>query len=80
MGNYNANKLTVDSTGPIGDGKHMAYRVMAGYQDAKDYIPGAIIIYAGAAEFTYKFSDTAKLTIKYFGQPATRGWRRRGRG
>jgi iron complex outermembrane receptor protein len=67
LGNYNADEFTVDTTGPIGDGKHMAYRVIAEYQDAKEYLPGAVITYAGAAEFTYKFSDTAKLTFKYFG-------------
>jgi outer membrane receptor for monomeric catechols len=68
VGNFNANKVTVDSTGPLGDGKHMAYRIMAGYQDSGSMpVPGAIIIWAGAAEFTYKFSDTAKLVVKYFG-------------
>jgi iron complex outermembrane receptor protein len=67
VGNYNANKITVDSTGPIGDGKHMAYRVLASYQDSRNYAPGTYTAWAGAAEFTYKFSDTAKVMVKYFG-------------
>jgi iron complex outermembrane receptor protein len=67
VGNYMANKVTVDSTGPLGDGKHMAYRVIAAYQDSRTYLPGSEIAWAGAAEFTYKFSDTAKFTVKYFG-------------
>ncbi len=67
VGNFNADKVTVDSTGPIGDGKHMAFRAIASYQDAQTYAPGSVITYAGSAQFTYKFSDTAKFTVKYFG-------------
>jgi len=67
VGNFNANKASVDTTGPLGDSKHMAYRFIASYQDADTYLPGRNTYQAVAAEFTYKFSDTAKLTFKYFG-------------
>jgi outer membrane receptor for monomeric catechols len=67
VGNYNANRVSIDSTGPLGTGQHMAYRIIGSYQDAQTYLPGAVINYAGAAELTYKFSDTAKLMLKYFG-------------
>jgi outer membrane receptor protein involved in Fe transport len=68
VGNYNAGKITFDSTGPLGDGKHMAYRVIADYQDAQTYVPGDIRMWAASAQLVYKFSDTAKLTVKYFGE------------
>ena len=67
VGNLSANKFSVDTTGPIGDGKHMAYRVIASYQDAQSYQPGSTVVDALAAMFTYKFTDTAKFTFKYFG-------------
>ncbi|MDB6165352.1 MAG: TonB-dependent receptor plug [Lacunisphaera sp.] len=67
FGNYNANKYTVDTTGPIGDGKHMAYRVIGAYQDSKLYMPGAVRNFSGSAQLTYTFSDTAQVTFKYFG-------------
>jgi hypothetical protein len=73
VGNYNANRLTVDSTGPLGNGQHMAFRVMAAYQDSRVYNEGAEINWAGGAEFTYKFSNTAKFTIKYFGEQQRHG-------
>ncbi|HZZ58711.1 MAG TPA: TonB-dependent receptor plug domain-containing protein, partial [Opitutaceae bacterium] len=71
FGEYDANKYVVDSTGPIGDGKHMAYRVIADYQDSMTYLPGANLWFSGAAEFTYKFTDTSKITFKYFGSQET---------
>src|SRR5580700_11065412 len=60
VGNYDGNQFTFDTTGPIGDGKHMAYRFLGLYQDAAQYTPGSVITFAGAAEFTYKFSDSAQ--------------------
>ena len=67
VGNYNANIFTVDTTGPLGDGKHMAYRVIASYQSARTWLPGSMSYYAVGGGFTYKFKDTNKLTVKYFG-------------
>jgi outer membrane receptor protein involved in Fe transport len=68
IGNYNAGKFTVDTTGPLGDGKHMAFRVIADYQDAKTYVPGGLRQWTTSEQFTYKFSSTANLTLKYIGE------------
>ncbi|HTB81704.1 MAG TPA: TonB-dependent receptor plug domain-containing protein [Opitutaceae bacterium] len=69
VGNYSAQKLTIDTTGPIplGDGKHLAYRVIATGQNTDTYIPGRWKKYDVAAELTYRFSPTAEITFKYFG-------------
>ena len=66
VGNYNANRYTIDTTGPIN--QHIAFRVMADYQDSKTYVPGAIRQQNLGLELTYKFSDKSKLTLKYFGE------------
>jgi hypothetical protein len=73
VGNYNANRFMVDSTGPLGNGKHWAYRVLAAFQKARTYLPGTVEDWAGGAELTYKFSATANLTFKYFGQQTRTG-------
>lgn len=73
VGNYNGNKVAVDVTGPLGDGKHMAYRVIADFQDAQTFQPGSFRESALAAEFTYAFSDKTKFMIKYFGDYQYRG-------
>jgi outer membrane receptor protein involved in Fe transport len=69
-GNYYAGGVGIDSTGPIpiGDGKHWAYRVIADYQEYRAYMPGSVKTDSAAVEFTYKFSDTAKVTFKYIGE------------
>lgn len=67
-GNYYAGGVSVDTTGPIGDGKHMAYRVIADYQEYRCYMPGSFKMATAAAEFTYKFSDRAKVTVKYISE------------
>ncbi len=66
-GNYSAGKITVDSTGPIGDGEHWAYRVISDYQDGRTYVPGSIREWDLSTQLTRKFSDGAQLTFKYFG-------------
>jgi outer membrane receptor protein involved in Fe transport len=66
FGNYDANRFTLDTTGPITD--HVAYRILADFQDAKTYVPGAIRQQNLGLELTYKFSDATKLTLKYFGE------------
>lgn len=71
VGLYDANKYVLDSTGPIGSGDHMAYRVIFDYQDSQTYLPGANRWFSGAAEFTYKFNDKSQLTFKYFGSQET---------
>jgi len=66
VGNYNANRYTIDTTGPITD--RLAYRVIADYQDGNTYVPGALREQNLGLELTYKFSNTTKLTVKYFGE------------
>jgi iron complex outermembrane receptor protein len=73
IGNYNANRVTVDATGPIGDGKHWAYRFLAAYQDTSSFMPGTFINFDVGAGLTYKISDTAKVTLKYIGQQGRYG-------
>jgi len=69
VGNFAAQKIAFDSTGPIplGDGQHWAYRVMGSVQDTYTYIPGKFQKWDIGAELTYKFNDTARITLKYFG-------------
>jgi len=67
IGNYNAGKVALDSTGPLGGGKHWAYRVIGDYQDARTYVPGSIRQWNVSPQLTCRFSDTAELTLKYFG-------------
>jgi iron complex outermembrane receptor protein len=61
VGNYNANRYTLDTTGPITP--HLAYRLMADYQDSNTYVPGAIRQENIGFELAYKFSDQAHLQI-----------------
>jgi len=73
VGNFDADQLSVDATGPLGDGKHMAYRVMAWYMDTPTYMPGTSSAEAVGTQFTYKFTDTAQVTVKYFGFQTRQG-------
>ncbi len=66
-GNYNAGKVTIDSTGPLGAGDRWAYRVIGDYQDGRTFVPGRIRQWNLSAQLTRRFSDTTQLTFKYFG-------------
>ncbi|HEY3757201.1 MAG TPA: TonB-dependent receptor plug domain-containing protein [Opitutaceae bacterium] len=68
FGNYDGNKATFDSTGPVPglDGR-LAYRVVAAFQDAQTYIPGGIERKVIEIALSYKVSDTSNLTFKYVG-------------
>lgn len=68
VGNYNAQKFTLDTTGPLGNGKHWAYRLIGSIQDTDTYVPGSLRQYNGSAQLEYAFSPTAKITFKYFGE------------
>ena len=68
VGNYNAQKFVVDTTGPIADSKHWAYRAIASIQDTKTFVPGTLKQYNGSVQLEYAFSPTAKITVKYFGE------------
>ena len=68
VGNYNAQKVVLDSTGPLPQNDKLAYRLIASYQNTKTYEPGKVKQFNGSAQLAYKFSDTSKLTFKWFGQ------------
>jgi iron complex outermembrane recepter protein len=70
MGNYNAGKVTIDSTGPVplGGSPNWSYRVIGDYQDGETYVPGAIRQSDLSLQLRYQFTDSAAVTIKYFGQ------------
>ena len=65
VGNYNAGKVGIDSTGAIT--KHLAYRLIGAYQDAQTYVPGQVIQQNLAAELKYQFSTSSQMTFKYIG-------------
>src|ERR1039457_4511235 len=67
-GNYFAGGVSIDTTGPLDAGKHWAYRVIADYQEYQAFMPGSVKMATGAAELTYRFSDTAKVTFKYISE------------
>lgn len=69
VGNYSAQKFAFDYTGPvpIGDGKHLAYRIIGSGQDTDTYIPGKFEKWDIGAELLYQFTPNSKLTFKYFG-------------
>jgi iron complex outermembrane receptor protein len=69
VGNYSAQKVAADVTGPIPMFGHnnLAYRIMATDQDTHTYIPGHYKKADVAVEFEYKFSEANKITFKYFG-------------
>jgi outer membrane receptor protein involved in Fe transport len=64
IGRFFANKITTDSTGPVPGVKSLAYRVVAGYQDADSSVPGSVRSWSVNPQFTYKFSERTKLTVK----------------
>jgi iron complex outermembrane receptor protein len=70
MGNYNAGKVTVDSTGPLpgAEDTRWTYRVIGDYQDARTYVPGSIRQSDLSLQLRYQFTDSSAVTIKYFGQ------------
>ncbi|HZP59122.1 MAG TPA: TonB-dependent receptor [Opitutaceae bacterium] len=75
VGNYDSNKWTVDSTGAVVPSiPRLAMRIIASYQDAKTYIPGAVRQQNLEVAFAYKFTNTSKLTVKYIGED----WGQRG--
>ncbi len=68
LGNYNAQKLTVDATGPFSPGSKWAYRIVGSAQDTKTYVPGKLEQYNGSGMLTYQIGPNAKLELKYFGE------------
>src|SRR5258708_1770343 len=68
VGSFDAQKFTVDSTGPLPWGSDkLAYRIVANTQDTRSYLPGRLKLYDLEAALLWKISSTSQLTIKYFG-------------
>jgi iron complex outermembrane receptor protein len=68
VGNYGADKITVDSTGAIWGSQRWSYRAIAAYQDTDVYIPGGLRQWSGSAQVAYKAGVQTKVVVKYFGQ------------
>jgi iron complex outermembrane recepter protein len=68
-GNYNAGKVSLDSTGPLpfGDGR-WSYRMVADYQDGQTFVPGSLRQQNVSAQIKYQLTDQTQITVKYFGQ------------
>lgn len=64
FGNYNADKYSLDTTGPAGP--HLAYRVILDDQDTPTYIPGSAFQHNGAVMLTYDFQNQGALKFKWF--------------
>lgn len=68
VGNFNAQKVSFDSTGALPFGsKHWAYRVIGSYQDTSTYLPGKLVEWNFSPQLTYRISDKSQLTLKYYG-------------
>jgi outer membrane receptor protein involved in Fe transport len=68
VGTFDAQKLTVDSTGPLPwGGKKFAYRIVGDAQDTRSYLPGRIKLWDLEAALQWKISSSSQLTLKYFG-------------
>lgn len=66
VGLYDAQKLTLDVSGPFSEGSPMAYRLVGAFQDSRRYwddeakIKNKVL----APMISYRFSDTTMLTAK----------------
>lgn len=65
VGNFNAQKITFDSTGPIQLSKNLAYRIVGSYQDTRTYLPGNVKQWDISPQLTYQFSERSKVTFKF---------------
>jgi len=67
VGRFDAQKLSVDSTGPLPWGnKKLAYRVVANAQDTESWLPGRIKLWDIEGALTWKIAPGSQLTFKYF--------------
>lgn len=64
LGDFFANQITFDSTGPLPFDKRMAYRIIAGYQDADSFVPGSIKHFTLDPQFTFRISEKSQITFK----------------
>lgn len=76
-GRFDAQKLTLDSTGPIpihGDSDKLAYRLVLNHQDTGNFMQGNIEQDDIMAALTWRLNSRSQVTFKYFGQD----WLQRG--
>jgi iron complex outermembrane recepter protein len=68
VGERDAQKFTLDSTGPLPWwNKKFAYRVVGNVQDTKSYLPGRVKLYDIETALTWKIGPRTQATFKYFG-------------
>jgi outer membrane receptor protein involved in Fe transport len=74
VGRYFSNQISIDSTGPVPDSPSLAYRLIAGYQDADSNVDGSIKTYSINPQLSWQIGPRTKLTLKtYFSQWGTYG-------
>lgn len=66
VGEYDANRIEADVTGPIDSAKKTAYRVVTAVHDSEGYITNAFrkSVYV-MPSLTWKLADSAQLTVRY---------------
>ncbi len=64
VGRFFANQISIDSTGPVPGSQSLAYRLIAGYQDADSFVDGSIESWSVNPQFTWQISSKSKLTLK----------------
>lgn len=64
LGEEFANKIAYDATGALPGSKNLAYRVVAGYQDANSYVRGSIKSWSVNPQLLWRINDRSSLTVK----------------
>lgn len=69
LGQFDAQKVTFDSTGPLRwfGGDKLAYRLVGNVQDTASYLPGRIKLWDMEAALTWRILTKSQFTFKYFG-------------
>ena len=66
VGQYDSNRIEADSTGPIGDSKEFAYRVVGAIHDSEGYIDRTKRkSYYLAPSLMWRMSPSTQLTVRY---------------
>lgn len=65
VGDIYAQKVSLDTTGPIPLNSHLAYRLIGGYQNTKTYVPGRLEQFDINPQLTYRFNEHSAFTVKY---------------
>ncbi len=65
-GQYDSNRVEIDSTGPLASSKSMAYRFVTSYHDSDGYSRAAFRrSFFAAPSFTWRLTPSAQLTLRY---------------